>query len=110
MPGNKKGVVPMADGLEKAAIQWHPGFYGAAEIELVSNKGELEFQREYNLSKEPLRMDLLIIKKRKDVPIENEIGHIFKRYNYSSHYFSNYNWKKVVKLPVNTILKVECLP
>ncbi len=23
---------------------------------------------------------------------------------YSSHYFSNYNWKKVVKLPVNTIL------
>ncbi len=81
MPGNKKGVVPMADGLEKAAIQWHPGFYGAAEIELVSNKGELEFQREYNLSKEPLRMDLLIIKKRKDVPIENEIGHIFKRYN-----------------------------
>lgn len=24
--------------------------------------------------------------------------------NYSSHYFSNYNWKKVVKLPVNTIL------
>lgn len=29
---------------------------------------------------------------------------------YSSHYFSNYNWKKVVKLPVNTILKVECLP
>ncbi len=26
------------------------------------------------------------------------------RINYSSHYFSNYNWKKVVKLPVNTIL------
>ena len=24
--------------------------------------------------------------------------------SYSSHYFSNYNWKKVVKLPVNTIL------
>lgn len=51
----------MADGLEKAAIQWHPGFYSAAEIELISNKTVLEFQREYNLSKEPLRMDLLII-------------------------------------------------
>lgn len=24
--------------------------------------------------------------------------------SYSSHYFSNYNWKKVVKLPVNTML------
>ena len=57
---------------EEAGIRWHPGFCGAAEIELISNKGELEFQREYNLSKEPLRMELLIIKKRKDVPIENE--------------------------------------
>lgn len=27
-----------------------------------------------------------------------------KYITYSSHYFSNYNWKKVVKLPVNTIL------
>ena len=71
----------MADGLEKAAVPWHPGFYGAAEIELISNKGQLEFQREYNLSKEPLQMDLLIIKRLADEPIENEIGHIFKRYN-----------------------------
>lgn len=71
----------MSDGLENAAIQWHPGFYGAAEIELISNKGELEFQREYNLSKEPLQMDLLIVKKLADGPIENEIGHIFKKYN-----------------------------
>lgn len=70
----------MADGLENATIQWHPGFYGAAEIELISNKGELEFQREHTLSKEPLQMDLLIIKKLADVPIENEIGHIFKKY------------------------------
>lgn len=69
------------NGLEETSIQWHPGFYGAAEIELVSNKGDLEFQREYNLSKEPLRMDLLIIKKLSNVKIENEIGHIFKKYN-----------------------------
>ena len=71
----------MAENLEKAAIQWHLGFYGAAEIELISNKDELEFQREYNLGKEPLRMDLLIIKKPANVQIENEIGHIFKKYN-----------------------------
>lgn len=49
--------------MEATSIQWHPGFYGAAELEFISNKGELEFQREFNLSKEPLRMDLLIIKK-----------------------------------------------
>lgn len=41
----------------------------------------LEFQREYNLSKEPLKMDLLVIKKLSDRPVRNEIGRIFKRYN-----------------------------
>ena len=71
----------MADGLEQVEIQWHPGFYGATEIELIANKGDLEFLREYNLSKEPIRMDLLIIRKLSDVKIKNEIGHIFKKYN-----------------------------
>lgn len=71
----------MSDQSEKTAIQWHPGFYGAAELELISYRDVLEFHREYNLSKEPLRMDLLIIKKLANVSIENEIGHIFKKYN-----------------------------
>ena len=71
----------MADNLEAVSIQWHPAFYGATELEFLSNKGDLEFQREYNLSKEPIRMDLLIIKKLADVRIENELGHIFKKYN-----------------------------
>ena len=71
----------MGDNLEKIEIQWHPGFYGAAELELISNREELEFQREYNLSKKPLQMDVLIIKKLADVQIENEIGRIFKKYN-----------------------------
>ena len=71
----------MAEILEAVNIQWHPGFYGAAELEFLSNKGDLEFQREFNLSKEPTRMDLLIIKKLADVRIENELGHIFKKYN-----------------------------
>ena len=71
----------MSDNLEVLNVSWHPGFYGAAELEFLSNKGDLEFQREYNLSKEPVRMDLLIIKKLSDVRIENELGHIFKKFN-----------------------------
>lgn len=71
----------MANILEAVNIQWHPGFYGATELEFLSNKGDLEFQREFNLSKEPIRMDLLIIKKLSDVRIENELGHMFKKYN-----------------------------
>jgi hypothetical protein len=61
--------------------QWHPAFCGAAELEFRANQKDLEFQREYNLSKEPLRIDLLIIKKLKDVQLQNEIGHIFRTYN-----------------------------
>jgi hypothetical protein len=62
-------------------IQWHPGFCGAAELELKANKNELEFEREYNLSKEPLRVDLLIVKKCADIVVENEIGRIFRKFN-----------------------------
>ena len=47
-------------------------FYGATELELISDKDVLEFQREYILGKEPMRMDLLIIKKLADVRIESK--------------------------------------
>lgn len=62
-------------------LEWHPGFYGATELELVKNKDDLEFQREYNLGKKPLQMDLLVIKKLRDVRVANEIGQMFKTYN-----------------------------
>jgi hypothetical protein len=65
----------------KEKIQWHPAFYAAAELEFRENRDDLKFEREYNLSKEPIRMDMLIVKKTKGVRIKNEIGHIFKEYN-----------------------------
>ena len=64
-----------------AKIQWHPAFCAAAELELRLNKADLEFKREYNLSKKPLQMDLLIIEKRKNAQIKNEIGTIFRGHN-----------------------------
>ncbi len=67
--------------LEAAGIKWHPGFYSAAELEFLTNKDDLEFQREYNLSREPIRMDLLVIKKLSAVSIQNELGHLFRKYN-----------------------------
>ena len=66
---------------ENAKIQWHPGFYAAAEIELRHNRNELEFHREYNLSKKPLQVDLLIIEKLNNIHLQNELGAIFRRYN-----------------------------
>lgn len=42
---------------------------------------DLEFDPEHQLSKEPLRMDMLVIKKDPTVSIKNEIGSIFKHHN-----------------------------
>jgi hypothetical protein len=62
-------------------IQWHTGFYGAAELELREDRDVLEFIQEHSLTKKPLSVDFMVIKKRTDVVIHNEIGRIFKKYN-----------------------------
>jgi hypothetical protein len=69
----------MEETVEK--IHWHPGFYGATELELKENRDNLTFEREYNLGKEPFRIDLLVVKKEENIKIENEIGHIFRKFN-----------------------------
>ena len=61
--------------------QWHEGFYGAMEMELRDDASNLIFDREHYLSKEPLRVDMLIIKKAADLLLANEIGRIFKGHN-----------------------------
>lgn len=67
--------------MEDTDIQWHPGFVSAMELELIDYKGMLYFDSEHNLSKKPLQIDLLVIKKNEPVEITNEIGRIFKKYN-----------------------------
>ncbi|MBR3539388.1 MAG: hypothetical protein IKN79_10020 [Eubacterium sp.] len=60
---------------------WHPAFLGAMEIEFIEYKDKLTFEGVYQLSKEPLKVDLIVIKKQKDVHIENQIGRIFRGHN-----------------------------
>lgn len=63
-------------------IQWHPAFYAATGLELHENIEELTLLPEHSLSKEPIRIDLLIIKKGINAnTIKNEIGHIMRRHN-----------------------------
>jgi hypothetical protein len=66
---------------ENKKIKWHPGFYAGIEYDLRKYRNELEFKREYLLSKEPTKMDLLVIKKRSNVIIDNAVGKIFRKYN-----------------------------
>lgn len=67
--------------IESNKIQWHPGFCSAVRLELRENREDLNYTNEYNLSRKPLQIDLLVIKKRKNVVIHNEIGRIFRGHN-----------------------------
>jgi hypothetical protein len=62
-------------------IQWNPAFCSAAELEFREDRNSLEFYPEKNLSRRPLEMDLLIIKKNQNICLQNEIGKLFKTYN-----------------------------
>ena len=67
--------------MNEIKIQWHPGFVAAINLELAENRDDLIYEREYNLNTKPLEIDLLVIKKDKDVQISNEIGRMFKGHN-----------------------------
>ena len=62
-------------------IQWHPGFVAAMNLELIQNKDDLVFLKEYNLNTKPLEIDLLVIRKNPAADISNEIGRLFRGHN-----------------------------
>ena len=66
---------------ERIKLQWHPAFCAAARLEFNEDRDVLEFYSEYNLSRKPLQIDLLIIEKNKNIRIKNQIGHIFRQNN-----------------------------
>ena len=66
-------------------LQWHPAFCAAAGLEFHEDIERLELKPEYNLSKEPIRIDHLIIKEGSTGQIKNEIGHIMRIYNVTEH-------------------------
>lgn len=48
--------------MNNQVLQWHPGFQAAVQIELQEDREYLQFEKEYNLTEKPLRIDTLIIK------------------------------------------------
>lgn len=66
---------------ETDVTYWHPAFYADIQIELQDDADNLIFENEHQLSKNPLEIDVLIIKKEKDRPVRKNIGRIFRRYN-----------------------------
>ena len=62
-------------------IAWHPAFLEAIQLELEDYKDVLEFIPEFQLTKEPMRIDCVIIKKAPNVVIKKNIAAIFREIN-----------------------------
>jgi hypothetical protein len=73
--GKPEGAAP------SARLAWHPAFVQAFQLELEPYRDILEFIPEYQLTAEPLRIDLAVIKKLKNTPIKKNIAAIFRSDN-----------------------------
>jgi len=62
-------------------LHWHPAFLEAVREELRDYRDVLEFKEEYQLNAAPLHVDLLIIKKPKELVIDKNIARIFRSDN-----------------------------
>ena len=68
-------------GKEKELLQWHPAFFAGLQIELKEEADALSFENEHQLGTKPMAIDVLIIKKETDRPLQKNIGRIFRKYN-----------------------------
>lgn len=85
-------------------LQWHPAFYAGIQIELEGESGNLLFENEHQLGTRPKEIDVLIIKKKKNVPVRKNIGRIFRKHNIIEYkgpqdYISIDDYYKVLILP-----------
>ena len=68
----------------KEKLQWHPVFCAALEVELEGVEG-IRFHREYNLTRKPLQVDIVIVDEKKEEGKRGRRGKglagILRRYN-----------------------------
>ena len=61
--------------------QWHPAFCSAMELNFRENRAQLHFETEHNLSRKPLAVDLLIVRKDGTGELQDPVGRLFARNN-----------------------------
>jgi hypothetical protein len=78
-------IIPMNENQENTPdeerISWHPAFFEAIQMELEEYSQYLQFISEFQLTTEPQRIDVLIIRKSKDIEIKKNIASIFRKDN-----------------------------
>ena len=93
--------IAQKNNTKKDKVYWHDAFYAALQLELHRYRNALIFEDEYQLSKQALKMDVLIIKKKANIKINKNIGVIFKKHNIfefksESDYLSIRDYNKVL--------------
>ncbi len=66
---------------EGAALQWHPAFFAGIQIEFHAEESKVSFENEHQLGTKPMQIDVLIVKKKSNEPMEKNIGRIFRKHN-----------------------------
>jgi hypothetical protein len=69
---------PLADPNKKWKTQWHAGNFDALRAELKNYLDNLEFHAEHPLTDEPLRIDVLVVKKIGRVKIKKNFAKNFR--------------------------------
>lgn len=115
----------MDEKSKKDNLYWHGAFANGIQYELTEYTNKLKIETEHSLSKEALRIDMLVIKKDKDLSIEKNIGKIFKErniveYKSPSDRLSSHDYNKVKgyaylysafeKVPTNQITLTYIIP
>ena len=67
--------------MTEGKLQWHAAFDASIRIELEAEADMIQIETEHFLSKKPMQIDLLIIKKEKNQILEKNIGRIFRSHN-----------------------------
>lgn len=63
--------------MKKEKLQWHPAFTAALRVTFQEEMQYLELLEEYPLSKNPPRIDAIILKKNKKVVIQKRSDGFF---------------------------------
>lgn len=66
---------------KRKVIEWHPAFEASIQIEFENEIDKMTFEPEHLLSKQPMRIDELVIKIRDEEKIQKNIGRIFRKHN-----------------------------
>lgn len=69
------------DAQNEPALYWHAAAYADIQIEFEEESDHLIFENEHQLGTKPMAIDILIIKKKNDFPVQKNIGRIFRKHN-----------------------------